>query len=180
MGIKINIGVTKKIGTPNYGSRGASCNAEFELDGSFDNGGAVRFQEAATRAYQACRAAVEAELSGEHDQNEPLLHAVEKSGVATTAQRNPAGGSAKPKSRPGPNGESNARRATASQVRAIHAIASRQRIDLKELLPNWYQVANPEDLSIGDASLLIDELKSTNGETANGSQKGPAHDGSSG
>ena len=63
MSIKLNLGVNKKIGEPNYGSRGASCHVEFELDGSLDNGTAARFQEAARRAYAACRHVVESELA---------------------------------------------------------------------------------------------------------------------
>ncbi len=54
---------------------------------------------------------------------------------------------------------SNSRPATASQARAIRAIAGRNRIDLQQLLGDRFNVGRPEDLSISDASSLIDEMK---------------------
>ena len=48
--------------------------------------------------------------------------------------------------------------ATASQVRAIVSIARRQRADLDGLLCD-HGVTRPEELSLADASKLIDQLK---------------------
>lgn len=48
--------------------------------------------------------------------------------------------------------------ATAAQVRAIHAIASRNGVQLGTVLSD-YGVANPEQLTVKAASELIDKLK---------------------
>ncbi len=147
---------------PNYGSRGASCHAEFELDvSSFDNGGANRFQEAAQQAFNECRRAVETELgvTGEtlqssHDSNR-------YGGQHSSPQPQNHNGNG----HTGGNAASNTRMATSSQVRAIHAIANRSRVDLPGLLTNQFGVQRPDDLSIQDASALIDQLK---GSTTSG------------
>jgi hypothetical protein len=52
------------------------------------------------------------------------------------------------------------RPATASQVKAIRAIASRRRIDLVALLRERFGLQTADELGIRDASNLIDELKS--------------------
>ena len=58
----------------------------------------------------------------------------------------------------------NGRKATTSQVRALHAIANRQGLDLALTLQERYGIDHAEDLGIGQASELIDELKAaTNG-----------------
>jgi len=62
MTIKINVGVNKKIGLPDYGSAGSHCNIEIEADNSIlDNADQflLRVQEAYAVAWQS----VEEELS---------------------------------------------------------------------------------------------------------------------
>ena len=56
------------------------------------------------------------------------------------------------------------RRATASQCRALNSIADRQRIDLVTLLKQRFNIQTANDLSISEASNLIDELKSVAGD----------------
>ena len=156
MPVKVNVGLSKKIGQPDYGSLGASCHVEFELDGSYDNGSAEHFQQAVRGAYIACRQAVESEI------------------VTNKSPQNGVGGqhSSTPFNRvenapPGhpTSGNGNVRNATASQVRAIFAIANRNGVDLPGLLSSQYGVSRPEDLSIGNASLLIDQLKGSNSDS---------------
>ena len=65
--------------------------------------------------------------------------------------------------RPGANGngrrESSAPRATAAQLRAVRVIADRQRLDLPSFLREQYGAASADDLTLPQASRLIDELK---------------------
>jgi hypothetical protein len=53
--------------------------------------------------------------------------------------------------------------ATASQVRAIIAIARKQDADLEGVLRADFGVDQPEDLSLSQASKLIDRLKAAAG-----------------
>jgi hypothetical protein len=62
MAIKINVGVNKKIGLPDYGSAGSHCNIEIEADNSIlDN--ADQFLQRVKDAYEMARQSVEEELS---------------------------------------------------------------------------------------------------------------------
>jgi hypothetical protein len=63
MPVKVNVGLTKKLGLPNYGSAGASCNLEFELDTGQILDNPDGFQRHVHNAYEACRKAVLTELS---------------------------------------------------------------------------------------------------------------------
>ena len=66
------------------------------------------------------------------------------------------------------------RPATASQVKAIRAIASRRRIDLVGLLRERFGLQTADELGIRQASELIDELKSDDqdGASSNGHASG--------
>ena len=55
--------------------------------------------------------------------------------------------------------ESAAPRATAAQLRAVRAIADRQRMDLPSFLREQYGAASADELTLPQASRLIDELK---------------------
>jgi hypothetical protein len=62
MSIKINIGVNKKVGLPDYGSAGGHCNIEIEADNSIlDNAGL--FLQRVKNAYELARQSVEEELA---------------------------------------------------------------------------------------------------------------------
>ena len=57
MTIKINVGVNKKIGLPDYGSAGGHCNIEIEADNSIlDN--ADQFLQRVQDAYELARQSV--------------------------------------------------------------------------------------------------------------------------
>ena len=139
MPTKVSIGLSKKKGLPDYGSVGASCHVELELDGQILEGDPVRFRQHVERAYAACRSAVEDELARGDTPSRPQANGHNSNGR---------------------NGHStNGKRpATASQIKAIYAIAKRNNADLVPHLSRL-GVRAAEDLDIGQASELIDELK---------------------
>ena len=141
MSVKLSVGFQKKFGLPDYGSQGASCAVEFEIEPSLLQNDLERFHEKARRAFAACQQAVNEQLARQQSNGTGLA-------------KSPTNGNGRSR-----NGSP--RPATQSQARAIRAIASRQRLDLAELLGARFHVARLEDLSISDASRLIDELKAS-------------------
>ena len=141
--LKINIGHSRKIGEPNYGSRGASVHFEVEVDhGLVEQPQALR--QKIRELFVQAQAAVREELHG------PETNGTQR--PATNGHQQPA-----------TNGHQRPQRmATSSQVRAIHAIANRQRANLSELLTE-IGIGRLEELSISAASDLIDRLKSAAG-----------------
>ena len=154
MPVRVNVGLSKKVGQENFGSLGAVCNVEFEIDGGYDNGSTDRFQDAVRRAYAACREAVESELAAHESGSKPQLGGQHQPAASNRAARQSTS-------------KSQARSATSSQVRAIHAIANRSGADLSDIL-SQFNVSRPDDLSIGHASLVIDQLKNPGGAQAAG------------
>ena len=148
MPVQINIGLNKKVGEANYGSRGASVNLEVELDsGIIEDPDRLRSQ--IHKLFGLARDSLNAELHP--DDNHHAGNGHHSNGNGRTNGHGCANGSTG-------NRSSNGRGATQSQIRAINAIAKRSRIDLIPIL-RQYGVQAVADLSIGDASNLIDELK---------------------
>jgi hypothetical protein len=165
MPMKLNVGVSRKVGLPDYGSVGASCNLEMELDAGLLEKDLDGFHARVRGAYVAAHQAVHDELA--------RLQTTVDSGVRSAA---PAPGRSPIRngySRENGNGQtarnqgdrSRLRKAaTPNQVKAILAIARRQNTDLADLLRHEFDVERPEDLTLKQASELIDLLK--NGQRA--------------
>ncbi len=155
MGLKLTVGVSKKVGLPDFGSQGASCGLEVEIDGSLLEGDLDAFHARVRSVYIAAHQAV-------HDELARLQATVESphdppAQSTRHASNGHAGGNGHA-DRP-PAGRSRLRKpATEAQVRAIRSIANRQHADLDGLLREL-GVDRPEDLSLRQASELIDTLK---------------------
>lgn len=139
--LKLCVGITKKIGEANYGSRGASANLELELDSSLV-GEPERLKERIRNLFGLAKASVDEEL-------------------AAGSAPQPTNGHERPSSNGNGRRRDGTRSATASQVRALNAIAERRKIDLATVLVERFQIHNPAALTITEASSLIDELKGT-------------------
>ncbi len=150
--LKLNVGFTKKVGEAHYGSRGASVNLELELDSSLV-GDADRLKERIRQLFGLAKASVDGELAAGAGQ--PVVNGNGANGHADvqTSAKALAAGSANGRRRDG------TRWATASQVRALNAIAERKQVTLPTLLVERFQIHDPAELTITEASALIDELK---------------------
>jgi hypothetical protein len=76
----------------------------------------------------------------------------------------PAQGSS-PNPRPTQQG-AGTRMATPAQIKALYALSRQQHLDLSQWLNERCQVDRPQDLTLKQASTLIDALKAMNGEAA--------------
>jgi hypothetical protein len=137
--MKLNVGVTKKVGLPDYGSAGASVNLEIELDSALV-GEPERLKERIRHLFGLAKSSVDEELI-----------------VATS--NTPTNGHDQPPQNGNGKRRDGTRSATASQVRALNAIAERHKIDLAAVLVERFQIRDPAALTITEASSLIDELK---------------------
>ena len=146
MPIKINIGVCRKVGEANFGSRGASINLEAELDASIVSD-QHRFKARVRSLYAMARRSV----------NEELNITSEESDAESSSPR--ASNDPSPRNGFSASNRTGVAHATASQVRAIYAITRRRRLKMQDLLRDRFGVDHPEALSIREASTVIDELK---------------------
>ena len=147
--LKLNAGFSRKIGEANYGSRGASVNVELELDSSLI-GDPDALCSRIKNLFDLARHAVDEELAAD----------VAAAGAVRTApgngQRSPTNG----RDNHAPRREQT-RSATVSQLRAIRAICDRQQLDADLVANERFCVEQLEELTLQEASSLIEDLKST-------------------
>jgi hypothetical protein len=158
MAVKLSVGLQKKVGLPDFGSLGASCHVEFEIDRGLLEHDLDGFHRKVSDAFVACRQAVHDQLAAANEVSTELSSP--QSGAVTG--RNGHSVTSKPSGHAGTNGHAHRPEigtVTQSQLRAIHAISRRNRVDAAALVRERFQVDRPESLSIREASSLIDELK---------------------
>lgn len=151
MPLKLNVGLAKKIGLPDYGSLGASCYLECELDGCLLTTNLDRFHEHVREAFVACSQAVEEELTRHRnpiDAGNPELCANGRLTTEPLTARFPRNG--------------HGQRATAKQLDFVQQLAHEIRglglRRLEALAVNMFEKPLA-DLTSVDASNLIEMLK---------------------
>ena len=152
MAVTLSVGLQKKVGLPDYGSFGASCHVEFEIDRCLIDQDLEGFHHKVAGAFAACRQAVNDQLAQQSAQTSLVSAKNSSNGVPHHNGHTRHSG----------NGQStggDVGSATQSQIRAIFAIARRQRVDPAAVVRERFSVDRPEDLSIREASTLIDDLK---------------------
>jgi hypothetical protein len=168
MPLKLHVGLSKKVGLPNYGSLGASCHLEVELDAQLLARDRPEFEQQVQIAFDACSNAVQEELA--RQAHSPRRCPDDDLATESSHSNGPvddhSNGSTNGASQAVTNGRSligearsNRRQATSSQVRAIFAIANRHDVDLLQALQDRFGVEHASELSVSDASRFIDELQ---------------------
>ncbi len=147
---KIHVGIARKIGQPNFGSVGAECRLEIEIDSNLLRSPDETLPRRIQEAFNVCRREVDREL-----QSAPTIDA-----VTTKAPRPINGHVDEPRigKRPAQMAQ-RARPATEAQIRAIHAIASKAKVQLASQLDENFGVGTPNKLTLRQASELIEKLK---------------------
>jgi hypothetical protein len=143
MPVNVNVGFSRKVGEPNYGSRGASVHLEMELDRAVLDD-PERFQTEIEVIFEQARSAVEREL--QRDVSPESESCGPSDGQPNHQGQNGCAGAPRP--------------ATPNQIRAIQTIARQRDVDLCQLLDAKFNGKTAEELTIVEASLLIDQLKS--------------------
>lgn len=149
MPLKLNVGLSRKVGEANYGSRGAIVNIEMELDSALLSE-PQRLQERIRQLFGVVRASLAQELNGNgaHAPATSAPAATHRNGNGNGGNGNDANGNEAPVAP-----------ATPSQVKAIYAIGRSKGIQLPQFLHQRFQVTRADDLTKQEASRLIDEMK---------------------
>ena len=154
--LKLNAGLSRKVGMPDYGSRGAMVNVEIELPADV-----LRDPEKLKRQVRGCfetlRAAVDEELGVAADTGDPR----EERWRPTVEVRHPAGTNGRTSNGHAGNGRGGLP-CTEKQVRALHAFSRRAGVQLTAELRRL-GVTTAEELSRRQASEAIDRLKERSG-----------------
>jgi len=150
MTTRLSVGITRKVGQPNYGSACATCQLEVEIDNRLITEDQQTLTDRIRRTFEICRREVDQELSGH-------LVSPPRQPDTVNGYASHSNGTPQPKPSPSPTRQ---RPATEAQVRAIHSIASKANVRLASQLDADFGVSSPQSLTLKQASELIEKLKS--------------------
>jgi len=158
MPTKLNVGANQKIVDDNHGSHGASVSLEIDLDANLATDSA-ELQERLRELFGLIHQSLTEELHRRRNGQAP---------PRPTPADQSAPSSPPPNGRKPINGRQRgaARLATPAQIRALFGIARRQQLSLHEIIRSRCGVESPDDLSLQQASELIDALTSESDSNA--------------
>lgn len=168
MPLRLSVGLSRKVGEPAYSSRGACVNLELEVDTALvaEPG---KLQERIRELFGLARQSIQEELHGTSEAT-PTSSPANNGNASSTGDQHRH---APPRSTSNGNGHSRGQQrgstsppATASQIRALHAITGRQNRNLDGIVRDQYGVDDPAALTIAQASELIDDLNSNKAAAA--------------
>jgi hypothetical protein len=154
MPLTVNVGFSQKLGRPDFGSIGASCQVECEFDGSLLDHDPDAFQTKIRELYAACARAVQEEL-GRRQTDEPHIAPAPANGSRKAAKESKASAAATQ------NGASN-HQASSRQIDYLQQLARQiPSVGVRKLDSLAQRVCGKPiaALSSFDASSLIDTLK---------------------
>jgi hypothetical protein len=158
MPLTVNVGYSQKLGRPDFGSVGASCHVECELDGRLAFDDPEEFQSKVRQLYAACLEAVQSQLS-QHQSGSADVTSAPRNGARKSSKETRSNGPAKSKS--APNGSAN-HGASSRQMEYLHQLARQiDGLGGRRLEALAQQICGKPlaSLSSFDASSLIDTLK---------------------
>lgn len=164
MPLTLNVGISKKLGLPDYGSVGATCYVTVELDGALLSQDVDGFHRHVQNAYVACAQAVNDELARHKpsDGGGGNGHANRVSGTGNTDGNGQNGGSRAATGANGNGAGTTGHRASEKQVNYVNQLARSIRglgVRRLETLTAKMFGKPLADLTSFDASSLIDTLK---------------------
>lgn len=158
MPLKLNVGISKKIGLPDYGSVGASCNVELEFDASLLGEDSSAFHDRVRRVYATCAQAVNDELASQCEG----VPTVSRNSADARPAAQPANGNGNNQHGNGHAPRGNGSRASKKQMDYLRQLAG-QVVGLGirgvELLSQKLCGKPLAELTTMDASSLIDTVK---------------------
>jgi hypothetical protein len=160
MPLKASIGLSRKVGQENYGSLGANCQLEIELDASLI-GDAEAFHEKIQRLYALANQAVTDQLA--RQATAPSNNGNGNGHARSTNGRNGNGSNGRT------NGDVDNSPASNRQIKYLLDIArQRHRLDLAQTAEFCREQVGVNDiyqLTKSQASAVIDHLNGKNGQT---------------
>jgi hypothetical protein len=166
MPLKANIGLSKKVGLPDYGSLGANCQLELELDASLI-GDAEAFHEKIQRLYALANQAVVDQLA--RQATAPSNNGNGNGHAKPGNGRNGNGAHTNGNGNGRTNGDVDNSPASNKQIKYLLDIArQRHRMDLAQTAEFCREQVGINDvyqLTKSQASVVIDRLNQKNGQT---------------